>query len=158
MAFDTEKKINRLVAPLVAVLDNSGVGRTPVRHQKNSLLGGLTRCVVYRNLFNISGYPVLLMGVHKDSLAIWLETPAGSEKKAATQQAIESVKAKLRDWTVFADGSTGYDLELRVPLSVILSVPDQEAQEAYVKQFFTSALEDMKQAGVVEAIEQALRG
>lgn len=45
-----------------------------------------------------------------------------------------------------------------MPLSVILSVPDQEAQEAYVKQFFTSALEDMKQAGVVEAIEQALRG
>lgn len=158
MAFDTEKKINRLVAPLVSVLDSSGVGNGQVWYQKDSLLKGMVRCIVGRNLFDvaISRYPILMMGVHKDSLAIWLETPAGNEKKEMTLQAIDSVRTKFRSegWKVFSDASSGYDIELRAPLTAVLTVQDHEA---FVTDFFASALEDIKQAGMVEAIEQALR-
>ncbi len=154
---DCDNKINRLVALLEDVLKQSGVGVGEINHQKK-LFSDNDWSLVHRRLFN-SQYPELFMGILDGDISLTLETPPKNPNKVGILKAIESFLSKLqqrnRDWSTYTVEQEPYwDLRLKVPLTMLLNVPDQDAA---FKEFFVKALDDFKSVGAAEAIKKALK-
>ena len=154
---DSEDRINRLVEPLVSVIEKSGVGEGAVIHQK-SLYKPMKRSMVYRNLF-AQGYsinPLLMAGCTLTHMTIWLETAPGNKNKALVISVMQSLLSTLKDrnpdWRVSEDQGWK-DLELAKPLAKLLAADDQGAE---FERFFISALEDLREVGLLEILKERL--
>ena len=118
------------------------------------------RTVVYRQLFDkeVSAHPYIMLGIKRDSLIIWLETPQSNENKSAFNEVLNVALPKLqernRGWHVCSLEDRNYrDVQLTSPLLDLLVAEDQEA---YFVEFFRKALADLKECGVIEALREKI--
>ena len=157
MGRNCEDKINGLVELIAPIIRQVGIGHGDIAHQK-VLFKGLQRSVMWRNAFDssVSTYPQLMAGVEKGQLSIWLETAPTNSKKGIIRGVLLEALAELRQrnsaWEVPDAGWP--DIELRWPLARLLSNEDQGA--AFTR-FFRDALEDLREADILERIAEAIR-
>ena len=156
---ECDKKIIRLVDQLPAVLEASGIGCGKIT-QQNVLFRPSRRTVVYRPLLDeqVSGYPWLFMGVEQNHLTVYVETTVTSDLKREFHEAIASVATKLTErdprWFVHSlEDRLGKDVEITLPLLDLLVTEDQD--DAFM-QFFAKALDDINEAGVIEALRTTI--
>ena len=157
------EKINQLVAQLKDVLDVSYVSggrRGGAWTPHSDLFGKHHRSTLGRSIFDSGEYPAMYAGVDSYSMVIWLVTDPKYPRKERITQALQFASRELRErdsnWKSDLKDNYWCDLEWRMPLSVLLIEPE-EKQRARFNEIFKSALEDMKQARVVEAMEEAMR-
>ena len=154
---DSEDKINRLVESLIPIVEKSGIGEGAIAHQK-SLYKGMKRSTVYRNLFPKahSTNSTLWAGCTLTHMTIWLETAPGNENKAIVTSIMQSSLPPLKErnpgWRINEDQGWP-DLVLEKPLATLLADKDQMAG---FESFFIAALEDMRETGVVEKLQERL--
>ena len=154
---NSEDKINKFVESLIPIVEKSEVGEGAVTHQK-SLYKGMKRSAVYRNLF-AQGFPTnptLMAGCTLTHMMIWLETAPGNENKSIVTSVVQSLLPTLKErnsgW--LANGNEGlFDLELAKPLEVLFAVDDQMAE---FESFYMAALEDLREAGLFEKLQERL--
>ena len=157
---DCDKKISRLVSHLPKVVEESGIGIGKITQQDVAFRPTL-RTVIYRQLFEseIYSHPYILLGIERDCLSIWLETPPGNEKKQTFHKSLSGILDRLQernaDWYVPSLGDRSYkDIVLKTPLIDLLVADDQSAVFA---EFFQNALNDIKECGVIETLQESLR-
>jgi len=159
---DCDKKVTRLVAQLEGMLKEADIGEGKIALNQ-TLFRTYLRCTIYRYFFlpEEFPYPILVAGVEKDQLIVFIESAKGYAQKPAITQAIRSVEDRLKErnqeWRVPSpeDHQGLRDLEVRLPLTNLLVAPDQEA---VFLEFFRKAFEDINQVGVVQAIQERLVG
>jgi hypothetical protein len=161
LAKDCEQKVNRLVAPLGDVIKKAGIGKGQVRHTK-SLFGGIPYSGVHRHL---GGKSSIYAGIggdpdsSADYLSVWIQTPPNNARKPAIKKALAKIEPRLKkrnsDWLLpsqendSGDAAWG-DVELSVPLTVLLV---EEDQEKAVRDFCRKALNDLKESGILTAFD-----
>ena len=153
---DCEDKINRLVEPLTSLVEEQGIGQGVIYHQK-SLFKASKRSMVYRRLLDaeISEYPWIWAGMDGASMAIWLDTAPKNVQKVKIESVLKSLlpelQARNQDWQVLEDA--WQVLELRKPLVSLLTAVDQASE---FENFFSAALEDLRETGVAEQLRERL--
>jgi hypothetical protein len=158
MGRDSENKINRLVQPLESLLSESGLFDGKINHQR-SLFKGMLRSVMHQKVFDpsIAGYPTMLAGVMNAKIAICLESAPMFEGKSAIRAVGQSLLPALKErnphWRINDEDGVWWDVVLELPLSNLLAADDQ-AKEFEV--FFTAALSDLREVGVVERLRERL--
>ena len=99
----------------------------------------------------------LRVSVEGNLIMVWLRTSKNSEIKGAVSKAVqnrmESLQKRQPAWDCPEDREW-HDVELRVPLSKLLHVEDQREE---VRRIVTDALEDLKEVGLIEAIQEIER-
>ncbi len=159
LGVDCDKKIARLVGQLSNALEQSDIGCGRII-QQNVLFRPTRRTVVYRQIFDkeFSECPWVMLGVEKDHLVLYLETPPSHANKRKVYEALMSVAPKLMAidprWQVFSlEDRMGKDLEIRSSLLDLLVAADQDA---VFLSFFRRALDGLKEAGVIEAVRASI--
>jgi len=152
-----EAKIDRLVAQLTGVLEASGVGHGPITHQQ-SLYKPMRRSVIYRALCDpkVSQYPMIMMGVDRWYVRLWLESAPTNSNKKAISQICQALLPRLQErdnnrWNILEN--SWHDLEIRCDINDLLATADQ--QSAFLG-FFQSALEDLKAVDLPGQLTHAL--
>lgn len=155
---DCEDKINRLVEPLTSLVEEQGIGQGLIYHQK-SLFKASKRSMVYRRLLDeaISEYPWIWAGIDGASMAIWLDTAPKNAQKVKIDSVLKSLlpelQARNQEWQV-REG-VWQVLELRRPLVNLLTAVDQASE---FENFFSAALEDLRETQVIDRLREQLVG
>lgn len=163
LATTCEEKVNRLVAPLIAVLSQSSIGTGPVKHTKSLFNTGSMHSVVYRTLAKDAQiYAGIGAYEEGDYLSVWIQSLSRHPVKESLKSALAELESKLKArnpaWKVTPQHITAgwaawVDLELTVPLARLLAAEDQ-VQE--VKGFIHASLEDLKACGVIDAFNRTM--
>ncbi|EAQ78800.1 hypothetical protein [Blastopirellula marina] len=152
-------RIHSLVSPLLQVFADSKIAFEKVAHQK-ALFRPSVRSVVWGYLVaNGKRKPVpelcLWAGVHRDRARVWIEvspnSPISSQVRSAIAERIGPLQARDPDWAIPAPEESAWRVvHISKPLAWLLMEEDQAGALA---EFVRVAVEDLKQAGVVDALQ-----
>lgn len=154
---DIEVKVNRLVEPLLGIVESSNVGYGKVVHQK-SLFKGMQRSVVWRYLFDSKkfAHPILYAGVSGSKVVLWIETAPSFEYKSTVRSVVGTVFPELTarnpNWTLNEEPQW-WDLQLSFPLSDLLAMGDQETA---FNRHFIDGIYDLKEVDVTGRIMEKI--
>ena len=154
----TQKRVTRIVEPLVALLDNPALTPHTPQHQTQAF-GFHARDTVYvsLNATEPKAPPYLVAGLATlPDLrpCVWIESQPGHPSKATTQELVARYFDALKDrncrWDIVAqDGSDWRDLQLDATLGELLDAADQSS---FLTEFTRSALDDLQSVGLIDAI------
>ncbi|MCC9608769.1 hypothetical protein LOC68_08605 [Blastopirellula sp. JC732] len=154
-------RIHSLVSPLRQVFEQSGIWFEKVAHQK-ALFRPSVRSMVWGYLVpNGKRKPTmelsLCAGIHRDVARVWIEvspsSPISSQVRNAVADHFEALQKRNPEWTIpDPEESTWRVVNIVKPLAWLLM---QEDQAGAVAEFVEGCLEDLKQAGVIEAVQRA---
>jgi hypothetical protein len=161
LAKECESKVNRLVEPLLELIEKSGIGKGEVTHTQ-SLFRGQMCSYAERDTDNQSWVYAGIGGDPEsgdDYLMVGIESARSNPQKPAFKTYLKSVAAKLqqRNWNLPSQESDGewMDLSRVTPLASLLIVEDQQKA---VTDFVRTALADLKEFGVVDAFNKTVGG
>jgi hypothetical protein len=154
---DCEDKINRLVESIKLLLIQSELGVGDITHEK-ALYKASQRSIIYRHLFDHEHLKQLYVcaGIADDQITLWLETASRNPNKPVIGSVIESLlptlKGRNSDWRTSKESGL-IDLEINRPLANLLAANDQVSE---FENFFNAALEDLKETGLINQLEERL--
>lgn len=132
---------------------------------QNLLYGGLNR---YIYIWGITGNsnnspPYLMAGItpeRGESLAVWIENTPKYEKKEAIRaflaDKIKDLQHRNPRWQIVRlEISNWWEIELRVPLEIILG---QEDQVEWMYQHFQKVFKDLEEVGIIKGIQDIVLG
>jgi len=134
-------------------MENANLGSGEVQEPGRSFWSGILRSKVSQDVKK-SINTTLIAGIDRDCIAVWTATALSSEEKDDVRQLVEEVleelKARNPGWHRPED-SPRHDVELRVPLTTLLHVEDQEAE---VRRIVREALEDLSEVRFIDGIKE----
>jgi hypothetical protein len=157
---ECERKIDRLVEPLAAVLSASVPSGGAEPRPQQSLFKGTGRSVVYARLRADSWAPTVFAGVVLAgpggagvSVCVWIETsPTRADAKKAVRESvkehIERLKSLDQRWSAETD-LEWWDIMMAVPMKHILV---EEDQDAWMSGFVSKALRDLDASGLLKRL------
>lgn len=154
---ECERRIDNVVAPLVETFDKSGVRFRATKHQR-TLYGTHRRSMILGDLIRNDSFSPqpnlrLFAGVCKSDCCIWIEAQPGSPIFEKIKSHCERLQSALTEpgWEIpTPEQSSWVVLRLSKPLAWLLLEDDQATALA---EFVRAAIEDLKRAGIIEALQ-----
>jgi hypothetical protein len=155
-------RVDALVSPLVQELKDAGLSQGGTGHQ-SKLFEPSKRNVVWQSLGGPGSIrpPYIYAGVVSErgaDVAVWLETTSTFELKpkirSLVQEKLPDLQRRNPNWHFLEpDESNSWELELRIPIESLLAEKEPGSR---VTQFVRSAFTDLKETGLMNAIQATL--
>lgn len=160
---DCDRRVGDLVASLKDTVCQANIIRGEIRLQKK-LFGSINRVVqmgriVPEAALEPSPWLVLMAGVAGANAHICIESSPGHDAKADIRRIVCEMEPALigrnSQWAAEPDDGRSYpDIVLEVPLTWLLLEADQDAA---LNQFMAKGLADLKEVGLVAALDEEMR-
>jgi len=155
-----EKRVNNLVEPLTQSFKDSGIKFCTEPKIQQTLFKTYLRAMVYASLIpdtatKPSPYLNLMVGIRRDEACVWIESSPACPWKARFREVCKQREKELQetnpDWLIYSQEEPSWkDIVLSKSLAWLLLENDQVAA---MKAFVDSAIDDLKDTGVIATMQ-----